>query len=34
VSQSSFANGSHAVVLEVDPETGAVRIHRWIVAHD
>jgi carbon-monoxide dehydrogenase large subunit len=22
------------VVLEVDPETGAVRIHRWIVAHD
>ena len=24
VSQSSFANGTHAVVLEVDPETGAV----------
>ena len=34
VSQSSFANGTHAVVLEVDPDTGAVDIRRWIVAHD
>jgi carbon-monoxide dehydrogenase large subunit len=34
VSQSSFANGTHAVVLEVDPETGAVTVRRWIVAHD
>jgi CO/xanthine dehydrogenase Mo-binding subunit len=34
VSQSSFANGTHAVVLEVDPDTGAVTILRWIVAHD
>jgi len=34
VSQSSFANGTHAVVLEVDPETGAVSMLRWIVAHD
>jgi aerobic carbon-monoxide dehydrogenase large subunit len=34
VSQSSFANGTHAVVLEVDPDTGAVSILRWIVAHD
>jgi carbon-monoxide dehydrogenase large subunit len=34
VSQSSFANGTHAVVLEVDPETGATSILRWIVAHD
>src|SRR6266849_1005075 len=34
VTQSSFANGTHAVVLEVDPETGAVTILRWIVAHD
>ncbi|HXJ81066.1 MAG TPA: xanthine dehydrogenase family protein molybdopterin-binding subunit [Candidatus Methylomirabilis sp.] len=34
VSQSSFANGTHAVVLEVDAETGSVRILRWIVAHD
>ncbi|MBM4439655.1 MAG: xanthine dehydrogenase family protein molybdopterin-binding subunit [Candidatus Rokubacteria bacterium] len=34
VSQSSYANGTHAVVLEVDPETGKVDILRWIVAHD
>ena len=34
VSQSSFANGTHAVVLEVDPQTGAIDILRWIVAHD
>jgi carbon-monoxide dehydrogenase large subunit len=34
VTQSSFANGTHAVVLEVDPETGAVTLVRWIVAHD
>jgi carbon-monoxide dehydrogenase large subunit len=34
VPQSSFANGTHAVVLEVDPDTGAIDILRWIVAHD
>ena len=34
VAQSSYANGTHAVVLEVDPETGAVQMLRWIVAHD
>jgi carbon-monoxide dehydrogenase large subunit len=34
VSQSSFANGTHAVIVEVDPETGAVSVLRWIVAHD
>ena len=34
VPQSSFANGTHAVVLEVDPETGKTDILRWIVAHD
>jgi carbon-monoxide dehydrogenase large subunit len=34
VGQSSFANGTHAVVVEVDPETGAVSVLRWIVAHD
>jgi aerobic carbon-monoxide dehydrogenase large subunit len=34
VGQSSFANGTHAVVLEVDPDTGAVTLLRWIVAHD
>jgi CO/xanthine dehydrogenase Mo-binding subunit len=34
VPQSSYANGTHAVVLEVDPETGALAIRRWVVAHD
>jgi aerobic carbon-monoxide dehydrogenase large subunit len=34
VSQSAFANGTHAVVVEVDPDTGAVSVLRWIVAHD
>jgi CO/xanthine dehydrogenase Mo-binding subunit len=34
VAQASFANGTHAVVLEVDPDTGAVNLLRWIVAHD
>ena len=34
VPQSSYANGTHAVVIEVDPETGAVSILRWVVAHD
>jgi carbon-monoxide dehydrogenase large subunit len=34
VSQSTFANGTHAVVIEVDPDTGAVSVLRWIVAHD
>ena len=34
VSQSTFANGTHAVVVDVDPATGAVKVLRWIVAHD
>jgi carbon-monoxide dehydrogenase large subunit len=34
VSRSTFANGTHAVIVEVDPETGAVDVLRWIVAHD
>ena len=34
VSQSTFANGTHAAVIEVDPATGAVKIMRWVVAHD
>jgi carbon-monoxide dehydrogenase large subunit len=32
--QSTFANGTHAAVIEVDPETGALHILRWVVAHD
>jgi carbon-monoxide dehydrogenase large subunit len=34
VPQSAYANGTHAVVVEVDAETGEVRILRWVVAHD
>jgi carbon-monoxide dehydrogenase large subunit len=34
VSQSAFANGTHTVVIEVDPDTGALSVLRWIVAHD
>jgi aerobic carbon-monoxide dehydrogenase large subunit len=34
VSQSAYANGTHAAVVEVDPETGDVRIRQWLVAHD
>ncbi|MGH7390947.1 MAG: xanthine dehydrogenase family protein molybdopterin-binding subunit [Candidatus Rokuibacteriota bacterium] len=34
VQRSTYANGTHAVVIEVDPETGALRIVRWVVAHD
>ena len=34
VPQSAYANGTHAAVVEVDPETGAVAVLRWVVAHD
>jgi CO/xanthine dehydrogenase Mo-binding subunit len=34
VQQSAFASGTHAVVIEVDAETGALRILKWVVAHD
>ena len=34
VDRSSYANGTHAAVIEVDPETGAVQVLRWVVAHD
>jgi carbon-monoxide dehydrogenase large subunit len=34
VQQSTFACGTHAAVIEVDPETGALQILRWVVAHD
>jgi CO/xanthine dehydrogenase Mo-binding subunit len=34
VSQSTFANGTHAAVIEVDPATGALRVLRWVAAHD
>ena len=34
VDRSTFANGAHAIVVEVDVTTGAVAIRRWVVAHD
>lgn len=32
--RGSFAGGAHAAIIEVDPDTGAVRIHRYVVVHD
>ena len=31
---ATYANGSHGVELEVDPETGAVRLLKYLVVHD
>ena len=31
---SSFAGGAHAAVVEVDIETGRVRVERYVVVHD
>jgi carbon-monoxide dehydrogenase large subunit len=30
----TYCNGSHVCEAEVDPETGQVRLHRYIVVHD
>ncbi|HZP90862.1 MAG TPA: xanthine dehydrogenase family protein molybdopterin-binding subunit [Actinomycetota bacterium] len=30
----TWANGAHAAVVEVDPETGEVRVRRYAVVHD
>jgi carbon-monoxide dehydrogenase large subunit len=32
--QSTYASGSHAAVVEVDPATGEVRVLRYVVVHD
>jgi carbon-monoxide dehydrogenase large subunit len=32
--QASYCNGTHVAEVEVDPETGAVKILRYVVAHD
>jgi carbon-monoxide dehydrogenase large subunit len=32
--QSTYASGSHTVVVEVDPQTGQVQILQYAVAHD
>src|SRR5262249_57596343 len=31
---TTFASGSNAAEVEVDPDTGAVKIMRYVVAHD
>src|SRR5579862_1844805 len=31
---ATYASGVHAAVVEVDPETGEIRILRYVVAHD
>jgi carbon-monoxide dehydrogenase large subunit len=31
---NTYANGVHLAVVEVDVETGVVRVHRYIVVHD
>ena len=33
-SNVTYANGAHAVIVEVDTETGGVRIDRYVVVHD
>jgi carbon-monoxide dehydrogenase large subunit len=30
----TYCNGTHVVEAEVDPETGAVRLRRYVVVHD
>lgn len=32
--RGSFAGGCHAAILEVDKDTGAVRVERYVVVHD
>lgn len=32
--QATFASGNHAAIIEVDPETGAVTILRYVAVHD
>jgi CO/xanthine dehydrogenase Mo-binding subunit len=34
VPQSTYSNGAHAAVVEVDPETGAVKILRYVAVDD
>ena len=32
--RATFSNGVHACVVEVDPDTGMLAIHRYVVVHD
>jgi carbon-monoxide dehydrogenase large subunit len=34
VSQSTYSSGAHAAVVEVDPETGAIRVLRYVAVDD
>jgi carbon-monoxide dehydrogenase large subunit len=31
---ATFSNSTHAIILEVDPATGAITFHRWVCVHD
>ena len=32
--RGTFSNGVHACIVEVDPETGMLGVHRYVVVHD
>lgn len=32
--QGTFAAGAHGLILEIDPETSALQVHRYVVVHD
>ena len=32
--RGTFSNGVHACIVEVDPETGMLRVRRYVVVHD
>jgi aerobic carbon-monoxide dehydrogenase large subunit len=32
--RGTFSNGVHACIVEVDPETGTLRVRRYVVVHD
>src|SRR4029077_19481924 len=34
VPQSTYSNGAHAAVVEVDPETGTVKVLRYVAVDD
>src|SRR5204862_6531686 len=34
VKQSTYSNGAHAVIVEVDPETGVVRLLKYVAVDD
>src|SRR5207237_42328 len=32
--RGTFSNGVHACIVEIDPETGALSLHRYVIVHD